>query len=304
MIYLLKPKKGKQFPSQLLYGSIFFKSFPSDIFFNITLRRKTLFYTVNLIIPCVGISYLSVLVFYLPADSGEKIALCISILLSQTMFFLLISEIIPSTSLALPLLGKYLLFTMVLVGLSVVVTIVILNIHYRKPSTHKMAPWVRRFFIKMLPRLLLMRVPKDLLRDLAAKKINYGVKVKKSKFGAAIAAEMQLNSGGSSPDSIRRMQGRGGGSRCNTLHSTTATNRFTGFMGALGGGLGNMGGYNGLPSVMSGLNESLSDVVARKKYPFELEKAMHNVMFIQHHITRQDEFNAVSECMEIQILLG
>lgn len=32
-----------------------------DIFFNITLRRKTLFYTVNLIIPCVGISCLSVL---------------------------------------------------------------------------------------------------------------------------------------------------------------------------------------------------------------------------------------------------
>lgn len=105
-----------------------------DIFFNITLRRKTLFYTVNLIIPCVGISYLSVLVFYLPADSGEKVALCISILLSQTMFFLLISEIIPSTSLALPLLGKYLLFTMILVGLSVVVTIGILNVHYRKTS--------------------------------------------------------------------------------------------------------------------------------------------------------------------------
>lgn len=145
-----------------------------------------------------------------------------------------------------------------------------------------------------------MRVPKDLLRDLAAKKINYGVKVKKSKFGAALAAEMQMNSGGSSPDSIRRMQGRDG-SRCNTLHSTTATNRFTGLMGALGGGLGNMGGYNGLPSVMSGLNESLSDVVVRKKYPFELEKAMHNVMFIQHHITRQDEFNAVSTHVNLYI---
>lgn len=102
-----------------------------DIFFNITLRRRTLFYTVNLIVPCVGISYLSVLVFYLPADSKEKISLCITILLSQTMFFLLISEIIPSTSLSLPLLGKYLLFTMLLVALCVVVTIIIINIHYR-----------------------------------------------------------------------------------------------------------------------------------------------------------------------------
>jgi hypothetical protein len=99
-------------------------------------------------------------VFYLPADSGEKVALCISILLSQTMFFLLISEIIPSTSLAVPLLGKYLLFTMFLVGLSVLITIVIFNMHYRKPSTHKMAPWVRRIFIHRLPKILLVRVPK------------------------------------------------------------------------------------------------------------------------------------------------
>ncbi|XP_060804479.1 acetylcholine receptor subunit alpha-like 2 isoform X2 [Amyelois transitella] len=261
-----------------------------DIFFNITLRRKTLFYTVNLIVPCVGISYLSVLVFYLPADSGEKIALSISILLSQTMFFLLISEIIPSTSLALPLLGKYLLFTMLLVGLSVVITIIILNVHYRKPSTHKMAPWVRKFFITKLPKLLLMRVPKDLLRDLAAQKIAGRSMKNKNKFKDALAAVEQTNSNSSSPDSLRHHLPGG----CNGLHSTTATNRmshnrFSGLVGALGS-LG--AGYNGLPSVMSGLDDSLSDMAPRKKYPFELEKAIHNVMFIQHHMQRQDEFNA------------
>lgn len=168
----------------------------------------------------MGISYLSVLVFYLPADSGEKIALSISILLSQTMFFLLISEIIPSTSLALPLLGKYLLFTMLLVGLSVVITIIILNVHYRKPSTHKMAPWVRKFFITKLPKLLLMRVPKDLLRDLAAQKIA-GRSMKKNKFKNALAAVEQTNSNASSPDSLRHNMPGG----CNGLHTTTATNR-------------------------------------------------------------------------------
>ena len=45
----------------------------SDITFKLTMRRKTLFYTVNLIIPCVGITFLTVLVFYLPSDSGEKV---------------------------------------------------------------------------------------------------------------------------------------------------------------------------------------------------------------------------------------
>lgn len=66
-----------------------------------------------------------------------------------------------------------------------------------------------------------------------------------------------------------------------------------GLVGAFGGGLSTLGGYNGLPSVLSGLDESMSDVGHRKKYPFELEKAIHNVMFIQHHMQRQDEFNAV-----------
>ncbi|XP_022245113.1 acetylcholine receptor subunit alpha-like [Limulus polyphemus] len=132
-----------------------------DITFNISMRRKTLFYTVNLIIPCMGISFLTVLVFYLPSDSGQKVTLSISILLALTVFFLLLAEIIPPTSLTVPLLGKYLLFTMILVTLSICVTVVVLNVHFRTSSTYRMSPWVKRVFMQMLPRLLLMRRPSD-----------------------------------------------------------------------------------------------------------------------------------------------
>ncbi|XP_025193657.1 acetylcholine receptor subunit alpha-like [Melanaphis sacchari] len=130
-----------------------------DITFNITMRRKTLFYTVNLIIPCMGISFLTILVFYLPSDSNEKVSLSISILLSLTVFFLLLAEIIPPTSLVVPLLGKFVLFTMILDTLSICVTVVVLNIHFRSPTTHVMSPWVRRVFIHILPRMLIMRRP-------------------------------------------------------------------------------------------------------------------------------------------------
>ena len=86
-------------------------------------------------------------------------SLSINILLSLTVFFLLLAEIIPPTSLVVPLLGKFVLFTMILDTFSICVTVVVLNIHFRSPQTHTMAPWIRRVFIHILPRLLVMRRP-------------------------------------------------------------------------------------------------------------------------------------------------
>ncbi|KAJ8409156.1 hypothetical protein AAFF_G00241770 [Aldrovandia affinis] len=130
-----------------------------DITYFFIIRRLPLFYTINLIIPCLLISCLTVLVFYLPSDCGEKITLCISVLLSLTVFLLLITEIIPSTSLVIPLIGEYLLFTMIFVTLSIVITVFVLNVHHRSPGTHEMPRWVHTVFLELIPRWLFMRRP-------------------------------------------------------------------------------------------------------------------------------------------------
>lgn len=130
-----------------------------DVTFHLTMRRKTLFHMVTLILPCVVISFLTILVFYLPSDSEEKITLCISVLLSLTVFFLLLTEIIPPTSVVIPLIGKYLLFTMILVTLSIIVTVFILTIHFRSPATHKMSQWIKTAFLHILPKMLFMKRP-------------------------------------------------------------------------------------------------------------------------------------------------
>lgn len=58
--------------------------------FYLELRRKPLFYTVNLVFPCIGISFLTIVAFYLPSRSGEKVTLCILTLVALTVFYLLL----------------------------------------------------------------------------------------------------------------------------------------------------------------------------------------------------------------------
>ncbi|XP_029431560.1 neuronal acetylcholine receptor subunit alpha-3-like isoform X2 [Rhinatrema bivittatum] len=130
-----------------------------DITYYLYIKRLPLFYTINMIIPCLLISCLTILVFYLPSDCGEKVTLCISVLLSLTVFLLVITETIPSTSLVIPLIGEYLLFTMIFVTLSIVITVFVLNVHYRTPKTHTMPTWVKVVFLKLLPRVMFMTRP-------------------------------------------------------------------------------------------------------------------------------------------------
>ncbi|XP_036399304.1 neuronal acetylcholine receptor subunit beta-4-like [Megalops cyprinoides] len=132
-----------------------------DVTYDFIIKRKPLFYTINLIIPCVLITSLAILVFYLPSDCGEKMTLCISVLLALTVFLLLISKIVPPTSLDVPLIGKYLMFTMVLVTFSIITSVCVLNVHHRSPSTHTMPTWVKLVFLVKLPALLFMRRPRN-----------------------------------------------------------------------------------------------------------------------------------------------
>ncbi|XP_030071927.1 LOW QUALITY PROTEIN: acetylcholine receptor subunit delta [Microcaecilia unicolor] len=132
-----------------------------DITFYLIIKRKPLFYIINIIIPCVLISFMVNLVFYLPANSGEKMTLSISVLLAQAVFLLLISQRLPRTALAVSLIGRYLMFIMVLVTVVVVSCVIVLNIHFRTPSTHRMPRWLKELFLCKLPRILHMSQPAE-----------------------------------------------------------------------------------------------------------------------------------------------
>uniref|UniRef100_A0A4W6D7E6 Cholinergic receptor, nicotinic, delta (muscle) n=1 Tax=Lates calcarifer TaxID=8187 RepID=A0A4W6D7E6_LATCA len=116
-----------------------------DITFYLVIKRKPLFYIVNIIIPCVLISFLASLVYYLPADSQCRITQN-----NSPQCFVLANNICVCVCL------RYLMFIMVLV------TVVVLNCVVKVTHTHTHTPLIRPcFFLERLPRILRMSRPAE-----------------------------------------------------------------------------------------------------------------------------------------------
>ncbi|KAK6019355.1 Neurotransmitter-gated ion-channel transmembrane region, partial [Ostertagia ostertagi] len=123
----------------------------SKIVFHVVIRRKTLFYTVILIIPTVLMAFLSMMAFYLPADSAEKISLTINLLLALVVFYLPLRIFHSWASISS--------LAFVLNITTVVVTVVIVNVYFRSAISHEMPDYVRHIFLDFLPRVLMMKRP-------------------------------------------------------------------------------------------------------------------------------------------------
>ncbi|XP_036012125.1 acetylcholine receptor subunit epsilon isoform X3 [Mus musculus] len=127
----------------------------TDVIYTLIIRRKPLFYVINIIVPCVLISGLVLLAYFLPAQAGgQKCTVSINVLLAQTVFLFLIAQKIPETSLSVPLLGRYLIFVMVVATLIVMNCVIVLNVSLRTPTTHATSPRLRQILLELLPRLL------------------------------------------------------------------------------------------------------------------------------------------------------
>ncbi|XP_061637072.1 neuronal acetylcholine receptor subunit alpha-10a isoform X2 [Phyllopteryx taeniolatus] len=123
-----------------------------DVTYTLKLKRRASFYVFNLLIPCVMISFLAPLGFYLPADSGEKVSLGVTVMLALTVFQLLVAEIMPPSE-NVPLIGRYYIATMTMITASTALTIFIMNIHHCGPDAKPVPKWAKKVILQYMARM-------------------------------------------------------------------------------------------------------------------------------------------------------
>lgn len=153
----------------------------TEITYTLLLKRRSSFYIFNLLLPCFLISFLAPLGFYLPADSGEKVSLGVTVLLALTVFQLLVAESMPPaenmpyiglnyflfppvcgklrkgqkiTFFSLFLcLGKYYIATMTMITASTSLTIFIMNIHFCGAEAKPVPHWAKVLIIDYMSKI-------------------------------------------------------------------------------------------------------------------------------------------------------
>ncbi|KAL4217016.1 hypothetical protein ACF0H5_023472 [Mactra antiquata] len=124
----------------------------SRLIFSFTFRRRPLFHMLNTLFPVVLMSFLTVAIFKLSPESGERVGLALTILLAYAVYLTLISESIPQTSMSASLLSSYLASTLFLQTLAVLLTVIYLDMYFT-PEEKPVPRWLQVFAQCCLARI-------------------------------------------------------------------------------------------------------------------------------------------------------
>ncbi|XP_039254706.2 uncharacterized protein LOC120331651 isoform X1 [Styela clava] len=110
----------------------------SEIRYSIIIRRNSSLYMQSMLFPSILLTSVALLGFYLPPDSGERVGLQITILLTFMVFLLTVGEMFPAST--GPYLGIYFVLSMAQLGINIFMTVVVLHLHF-KPCLQNKSSW-------------------------------------------------------------------------------------------------------------------------------------------------------------------
>jgi nicotinic acetylcholine receptor len=111
--------------------------------YKLVLQRRPQTIVTNVVIPVLVLTFLNCLVFLLPPSCGEKLTLCVSILLAFAVFMTVITDSMPTNSLSVSYVAMFIAMQLALSGLAVFLTTVVIRIS-EWPDHLTVPPWICR----------------------------------------------------------------------------------------------------------------------------------------------------------------
>ena len=115
--------------------------------YRLKIKRRPLYYVMLLIVPCVLCTMLVLISFAIPPENGERIGFCATIMISVSVYLLIMADLLPEKSDTLPILGIYYTITMVQIACALVATILVLRVYHsvsEPPACFKVLCRVRK----------------------------------------------------------------------------------------------------------------------------------------------------------------
>ncbi|CAL2038770.1 unnamed protein product [Caenorhabditis brenneri] len=149
----------------------------------LVVRRKPLYYIVNLVIPTSVITLVAVTGFFTAASTSserrEKLSLGIDSLLAMSILMMMVSEQMPTSSDFVPLFGIFYLSIIFIIFIGTLFTAFILNVHLQKMYAKPVSPIVSYIFFGRIAHWLHMRPPTMLLELWNETGVTFGKEVQK-----------------------------------------------------------------------------------------------------------------------------
>ncbi|XP_064088060.1 neuronal acetylcholine receptor subunit alpha-7-like [Macrobrachium nipponense] len=132
----------------------------STVVYHIQLQRRSLHPVIFYILPGSIVNTCAIFAFLLPADSGEKISLAMSSLVAMMVFLMAVTIDIPPSS-VIPLIGRYYISCIILLGINVVLCVVSVKCKHDVNSISERLGYIT----KIIGRLCLLTPPPKVFVD-------------------------------------------------------------------------------------------------------------------------------------------
>ncbi|XP_045132390.1 acetylcholine receptor subunit alpha-1-B-like [Portunus trituberculatus] len=129
----------------------------SVISYHIQMQRRVKFALFFFIVPGVLINICALLVFSLPAESGEKVGLGINSMLAMMVFLMAMTENLPPSQ-TLPVAGVYYGVCLILITFNIVFSVYVLNLSYGGDRGYDVPEWMRKLVL-FTARAVYMKIP-------------------------------------------------------------------------------------------------------------------------------------------------